>query len=132
MKTTMLNYNFPRKRSCAHMNPAVWTGWAAGFLLVIYITFEAPLSGMSINPARTVASALPANIWTGWWVYFLAPIGGMMLAGYLYRRWYRQVHDGNCLSMKSHLSGIKHNCTTYEVLGPSDLVNKPTQTLRKV
>ncbi len=97
---------------------ARFTGVAAGILLVLYIMFEAPLSGMSINPARTVASALPANVWTAWWAYFLAPIGGMMLAGFLYRKWYRQAHGGNCLTMKCHLSGHRHECETYEVLGP--------------
>ena len=42
--------------------------------------FEAPYSGMSINPARTVASALPSGVWTACWIYFVAPMGGMLLA----------------------------------------------------
>lgn len=62
-----------------------FTGWLAGLLLAVYITFEAPLSGMSINPARTLASSLPGNIWTGWWVYLLAPTAGMWLAVDLHR-----------------------------------------------
>jgi aquaporin Z len=64
-----------------------FTGWAAGFLLLVYIAFEAPLSGMSINPARTVGSAAWANIWTGLWIYFAAPIGGMLIAAEAYVRW---------------------------------------------
>src|SRR5437667_5327906 len=40
---------------------AAWTGLCAGLLVAAYITFEAPLSGMSMNPARTLASALPAR-----------------------------------------------------------------------
>ena len=117
---------------CSNSRFAGLTGWLAGFLLVVYITFEAPYSGMSINPARTVASALPANIWTGWWVYFLAPVAGMVLAGFIYRKSYRIAHGGNCLTMKCHLSGNKHNCTTYEILGPSDLLNKPTLAHQKI
>ena len=39
---------------------------------------------MSINPARTAASALPSGIWTSGWVYFTAPILGMLLAAQLY------------------------------------------------
>jgi aquaporin Z len=62
-----------------------FTGVFAGVLLLIYITAEAPLSGMSINPARTVASALPAGIWTEVWVYFVGPIAGMMLAVDMHR-----------------------------------------------
>src|SRR5688572_23866556 len=52
---------------------ARFTGCFAGLLVAIYITFEAPLSGMSMNPARTFASALPSGIWTALWVYFTAP-----------------------------------------------------------
>jgi aquaporin Z len=64
---------------------ARFTGLFAGTLVFLYITFEAPLSGMSINPARTVASAVPSGVWTAAWIYFVAPIGGMLLAVELYR-----------------------------------------------
>ncbi len=56
------------------------TGLAAALLVAAWITFEAPFSGMSMNPARTVASALPSGIWTSAWIYFLAPPLGMLLA----------------------------------------------------
>ncbi len=59
---------------------AKYTGLFAGALVATFITFEAPLSGMSMNPARTLASALPGQIWNGLWVYFTAPVIGMMLA----------------------------------------------------
>src|SRR5207247_6215460 len=39
---------------------ARFTGLFAGTLVFLYITFEAPLSGMSMNPARTAASAVPS------------------------------------------------------------------------
>lgn len=42
---------------------------------------------MSINPARTTASALPSGIWTGGWVYFTAPVVGMLLAAQAYLTW---------------------------------------------
>jgi aquaporin Z len=64
-----------------------YTGLFAGTLIALYITFEAPLSGMSMNPARTAASALPAQIWTDVWIYFLAPPLGMLLAAEVYLRW---------------------------------------------
>lgn len=40
------------------------TGFFAGALIAIYIALEAPLSGMSMNPARTFASAVPSGNWT--------------------------------------------------------------------
>jgi len=56
------------------------TGLCAGTLVATYITFEAPLSGMSMNPARTLGSAFPAQVWTALWVYFTAPLIGMLAA----------------------------------------------------
>jgi len=61
------------------------TPFFAAALLATYITFEAPLSGMSMNPARTLGSAVPARVWTALWVYFLAPPAAMILAGQVYR-----------------------------------------------
>ena len=61
-----------------------YTGLCAGVLVALYITFEAPLSGMSLNPARTLASALFAGSWNALWVYFTAPPLGMLLAAQVY------------------------------------------------
>jgi aquaporin Z len=63
-----------------------FTGLFAGFLLATYITIEAPFSGMSMNPARTFASALPAELWRAVWIYFTAPPLGMLLAAETYLR----------------------------------------------
>lgn len=62
------------------------TGLVAGALVALFITFETPLSGMSMNPARTVASALWAHQAPGLWLYFVAPVAGMLLAVAGFRR----------------------------------------------
>jgi aquaporin Z len=67
---------------------APYTGWFAGALVATYITVEAPISGMSMNPARTFASAVPAQAWTALWVYFSAPLLGMLCAAEVYVRRY--------------------------------------------
>ncbi len=70
-------------------NSARWsryTGLFAGAMVAIYIMFEAPLSGMSLNPARTLASALVAGEWAAIWLYFTAPVLGMLLGAELYLR----------------------------------------------
>jgi aquaporin Z len=59
---------------------ARFTGLWAAACVFLFITFEAPLSGMSLNPARTFASALIAQNWTALWVYFTAPTAGMLTA----------------------------------------------------
>jgi aquaporin Z len=48
-------------------------------LITLFITFESPYSGMSINPARTFASDLVAGKWTAFWLYCVAPTSGMWL-----------------------------------------------------
>jgi len=65
---------------------ARFTGLCAGALVMAWITFEAPLSGMSMNPARTFGSALAADVWTAWWLYLLAPVLGMLAAAALFAR----------------------------------------------
>ncbi len=65
-------------------NLAKYIGVIAGIMLAIFISVEAPISGMSINPARSFASAFPSNIWTAFWIYLTAPPIGMLLAAQLY------------------------------------------------
>jgi aquaporin Z len=59
---------------------AAFTGLAAGCLVFIYIVFESPISGFSLNPARSLASALPSGVWTAFWIYLFAPPLGMLFA----------------------------------------------------
>ena len=65
---------------------APYTAYFVGILIATYFTFEAPLSGMSTNPARTFGSALHANYWHALWIYFIAPSMGMLAAGELFLR----------------------------------------------
>ena len=63
-------------------------GLVAAALIALYIGVESPLSGMSLNPARSFGSALTAGQWNGIWVYVLAPVLAMLLAteAYLHMR----------------------------------------------
>jgi aquaporin Z len=60
------------------------TGLCAGTLVATYITFEAPLSGMSMNAARTFGSAFSAHTWDTLWIYFTAPLIGMLAAAQVF------------------------------------------------
>lgn len=60
-------------------------GVFAGILVATYIALLAPLSGMSINPARSFASAAPGGLWDYLWLYFTAPVLGMLGAVELFR-----------------------------------------------
>ena len=69
-----------------HKRLAPYTAYFVGALIATYFTFEAPLSGMSTNPARTFGSALHANYWHALWIYFIAPSMGMLAAGEVFLR----------------------------------------------
>ena len=62
------------------------TGVCAGALVAAYIVIEAPLSGMSMNPARTLGANLLAHSLRALWIYFTAPPLGMLLAAEAYVR----------------------------------------------
>jgi len=70
---------------------ARFTGIFAGACVAAFIIFESPLSGMSMNPARTFGSAVLPGLWTGLWVYFLAPPLGMLAATVAYQGLNRHV-----------------------------------------
>ena len=93
MLTVLFLSNTPR---LTHFTP-----WAAGLLVAIYITFEAPFSGMSMNPARSFGSAFAAADGSALWIYCLAPPLGMVLAGLLYRL-RRSAHHVFCAKLHHH------------------------------
>jgi aquaporin Z len=62
------------------------TGLLAGLCIVLFIMFESPYSGMSMNPARTFGSAFLPQHWNSVWVYFIAPPIGMLLAAVMYSK----------------------------------------------
>jgi aquaporin Z len=56
----------------------------AGCLVCTWVIVAAPMSGFGMNPARSLASAIPSGVWTAFWIYFIIPLTGMLLAAELY------------------------------------------------
>jgi len=67
-----------------------YTSFFVAALITLYITFEAPYSGMSMNPARTFSSAIVANVWTGFWMYCISPVLAMQTAGEIWYRFFKK------------------------------------------
>ena len=64
------------------------TGIAAGSLVALLVMLEAPLTGTSLNPARSLAPALLMQRLDGVWIYLVAPPLGALLAAAAWRgRW---------------------------------------------
>ena len=49
-------------------------------LFAIMSYWEAPISGTSCNPARSLGPALISGQWHGWWIYWVGPLIGTLLA----------------------------------------------------
>lgn len=56
-------------------------------LLTLFLTFELPYSGMSMNPARSFSGDAAAGMWEHLWIYFVAPVAAMSLAAFLFHFW---------------------------------------------
>ncbi len=50
------------------------------FLYSFMVWAEAPVSGTSTNPARTLGPALVSGQWDGWWIYWVGPLVGTFAA----------------------------------------------------
>lgn len=60
-------------------------GIAIGCTLVFCILLGGPLTGASLNPARTFGPALATGNWAHFWVYLVGPLLGGAAAALLYR-----------------------------------------------
>ena len=67
-------------RGPSHLAPLA----IGGAVLVIHLV-AVPLTGASVNPARTFGPALAAGQWADHWVYWIGPIVGGLMAGILYQ-----------------------------------------------
>ena len=80
-----------------------YTGLCAGALVALYITVEAPISGMSMNPARSLGPALLAHEIGSLWIYFAGPLIGMLAAAELFVRT-RGLEHVFCAKLHHHTS----------------------------
>ena len=50
------------------------------FLYAVMVPLEAHISGTSTNPARTFGPAVISGRWDGWWIYWVGPMVGTLIA----------------------------------------------------
>lgn len=56
-----------------------------GLTVAVLATAVGPYTGCSMNPARSFAPALWNNQWSHHWVYWFGPIGGALIASFVYK-----------------------------------------------
>jgi aquaporin Z len=61
-----------------HLRP--FTPFMIPFLYAVMVPLEAHISGTSTNPARTFGPAVISGQWDGWWIYWIGPITGTLVA----------------------------------------------------
>ncbi len=49
-------------------------------LFAIMVPLEAGISGISVNPARSFGPSVISGVWDGWWIYWVGPLMGGLLA----------------------------------------------------
>jgi MIP family channel proteins len=69
-------------------------GLAVGFTLVFCILMGGPLTGASLNPARTIGPALATGNFSDLWVYLIGPPLGAIAAGLLYKTVFEEERGG--------------------------------------
>jgi MIP family channel proteins len=73
--------------------PIGFAGIAIGLTVGLEAAFMGPITGASMNPARSFAPALVSGLWQHHWVYWVAPILGAQLALICYRYLSNHFHD---------------------------------------
>lgn len=59
-----------------------FTGFAVGATVLLEALFAGPITGASMNPARSIAPAIVSGNISGLWIYIVAPIVGAALASF--------------------------------------------------
>ena len=60
-------------------------GFGIGLTVMTDILLGGPLTGAAMNPARWLATAVPAGFFDNWWVYWVGPLLGAAIAGFSIR-----------------------------------------------
>ncbi|MBF8188876.1 aquaporin [Nonomuraea sp. K274] len=101
-----------------------YTAAAASSLVAVLVFTEAPVSGTSLNPARSIGPALVGATWTGLWVYLVAPTLGALTAALLHRRLWGTVACAKLMHDQAYPCHFL-NCA---YTSPDDRIQRPVRT----
>ena len=73
--------------------PAGLAPMAIGLAYLVNSLVGIPLTGASMNPARSFGPAIVANVWTDHWIYWLGPLIGAALAALIYEYLFLQTEE---------------------------------------
>lgn len=64
------------------------SGLAIGLSITMGVFVGGRITGAAMNPARALGPEIAGNQWSGWWIYWVGPIAGALLASLLYEYLY--------------------------------------------
>jgi aquaporin Z len=86
----------------------ITAGIAVGSIIALEALFAGPISGASMNPARSLAPALISGEIDSVWIYLTAPILGALFAV----PWYRCIHESGCCQSTDRLATVNEPTST--------------------
>jgi aquaporin Z len=87
-----------------------WTPMMTWIVVAVMVWLESPISGTSLNPARSLGPAFVSHNWSDWWIYAIAPPCGATIAVLVFRYFERDVLTGKLFHV-SHYRSIFKNVT---------------------
>jgi MIP family channel proteins len=79
---------------------------AIGAMVGLEALFAGPISGASMNPARSLGPALMSWTWSAQWVYILGPMIGAVAAAYVYR-WLREANQQKVVTQSLEIADLR-------------------------
>jgi len=79
---------------------------AIGATVGLEALFAGPISGASMNPARSLGPALMSWTWSAQWVYILGPLLGAVAGAYVYR-WLREAGNQKAVPVNLEVAELR-------------------------
>jgi aquaporin Z len=109
------------------------TPYLAGALVALLVFLEAPISGTSLNPARSFAPAFWTQLFQFQWIYWMAPLLGALAAVPIVGLFFPEKDKGGCAKLfhTEHHRCIFSNCGYTRVAAGSVLLKEGEQADRE-
>jgi aquaporin Z len=88
--------------STGHMEKGIMAGVAVGGTIAFSALVAGPVSGASLNPARSLGPALAAGAWQAQWIYIVGPVLGAVLASPVCR----VLQGQDCCAVRERNAGL--------------------------